>query len=416
MAFSINASKWWIVLACALALRAGAQTFVFSTTTDQPATPVMILDEELHAFDASGRWPLLTREILGIAVGDADGDGVFDDQPVDIDAAHASGLEAPGDFHLSVTADFNVAGGALIKDGDIFHFTATGAVIDLPEAFFEGLTGTTQVDVDAFAIAPTGDVYFSFADDETTTNAALIAQNGGSATLDEQCVFRAIPGASAATIFMTPGAVVAAFNHAFGTTATTVVDVCDVEMDPFSPGDILLTSLSTATALRGKVITTFNAGSPFTLAGQQIGLPALGLSTTGQLDALAVASVSRAPVLRAVPEVVSFASPLVASVTSTGWTPGASVQFVETDALLPRPFFLSYPTQSGYTVSPLDPSNPLFLASFSVPHWRVTADATGTATYLYDTSVIPPGITAVVQTVDMQSGRMSAPVSVAFVP
>jgi hypothetical protein len=416
MAFGFKGSQWCIVLAWVLALRAGAQTFVFSTTTDQPATPVMIHDEELYAFDASGRWPLLTREILGIAVGDVDGDGVFDDQPVDIDAAHASGLGAPGEFHLSVTADFNVADGTLIKDGDIFHFTATGAVIDLPESLFEGLTGTTQVDVDGFAIAPNGDFYFTFADDETTTNAALIAQNGGNATLDEQCVFRATPGSSAAVIFMTPGAVVAAFNHAFATTATTVVDVCDLEMDPGSPGDILLTSLSTAAALRGKVITTFNGGTPFMLAGQEIGLPALGLSTTAQLDALAVATVTRSPVLRAIPEIVSFAAPLVASVTSTGWTPGASVQFVETDAVLPRPFFLSYPMQTGYTVSPLDPANPLFLASFTVPSWRVTADATGTATYLYDTSTIPPGINAVVQTVDLLTGTMSAPVSVAFVP
>src|SRR5436190_21503095 len=105
MAISIKASKGWIVLAWLLALRAGAQTLVFSTTTDQPGTPVMIHDEELYAFDASGRWPVLTREILGIAVGDTNGNGVFDDQPVDIDAAHASALPAPGEVHLSVTAD-----------------------------------------------------------------------------------------------------------------------------------------------------------------------------------------------------------------------------------------------------------------------------------------------------------------------
>ena len=142
--------------------------------------------------------------------------------------------------------------------------------------------------MDGFAIAPNGDLYFSFADDEPTTNAGLIAQNGGVATLDEQCVFRFVPGAGSATIHLTPAAVVLAFNHAFGTTATTVVDVCDMEIDPGSPADLLLTSLSTSAAFRGKVITTAGGGTPFMIGGQQVGPQAMGLPATTSLDVLAL--------------------------------------------------------------------------------------------------------------------------------
>lgn len=412
----IMGSKWSIVLGWLFAAQASAQTLVFSTTTDQPASPVPIYDEELHGFDAGGRWPVLTREMLGILVGDTDGNAIFDDQPADIDAAHASLLPPPGDFYLSSTADFHLPDGTPIEDGDIFHFTDTGAVVDIPESLFEGITGTTQIDVDAFAIAPNGDFYFSFAEDETTTNASLIAQNGGLSVLDEQCVFRFVSGAPAATIYLTPAAAVMAFNHAFGTTAATVVDVCDVEIDPFNPGALLLTSLSTAAAFRGKVITTAGGGAPFVLGGQQIGSTALGLSSTASLDALAIVSGPRAPVLRAIPELISFATPIVARVESSGWTPGAAIQFVTTEGVMPRPTFLAYPNQTGYWTSPLDPADPAFQASFLAPAWLVTANAAGVATYSFYTAGLPPGITAVVQTIDLASGMMSTPVSVTFVP
>jgi hypothetical protein len=125
-------------LALALCVFAGAsaQALVFSTTTDLAASPTTVYEEELHRFDAGGRWPALTREMLGIQVGDANGNGLFDDQPIDLDAAHASGLPAPSEFYLSTTADFGLPDGTTVRDGDVFHFTATGVIVDVHESFF----------------------------------------------------------------------------------------------------------------------------------------------------------------------------------------------------------------------------------------------------------------------------------------
>jgi hypothetical protein len=416
MAFVNSPWLCWIVLAWLLAAPAGAQALVFSTTTDQPGVPVPVYDEELYVLDGSGIWPVLTREALGIMVGDTNGNGILDDQPLDVDAAHASGNPQPGAWILSMTADFAMPDGTVIKDGDVFHFTDTGAVIDLPEGFFEGITGTTGIDVDGFALAPNGDFYFSFADDEPTTNAGLIAQNGGVATLDEQCVFRFVPGAGAATIHLTPAAVVLAFNQAFAATATTVVDVCDLEIDPGSPGDLLLTSLSTSAAFRGKVITTAGGGTPFMIGGQQVGPAAMGLPATTSLDALALAAGPRMPVLRTIPEVVSAATPMIARAEAWGFAAGAPIQFVVTDAVFPRSTFVAYPGHAGFASSPLDTSNPLFLACFTIPTLLVTADAAGVAVFSYDTAGLPVGVNALVQTIDMSGGALSTPASVAFTP
>jgi hypothetical protein len=416
MAFPQTVFSFALALVVLAAGPAGAQALVFSTTTDLTAAPHTVYEEELHRFDAGGRWPVLTREMLGMLVGDTDGDGTFDDQPLDVDAAHASTLAEPGSFFLSVTADFNLPDGTQVQDGDVFHFTGNGVAIDLAESFFEGATGTAGVDVDAFAVGPAGEIYFSFAEDESTTNAALIAQNGGIAVLDEQCVFEFVSGAAAATLHLDPAAVVTLFNHAFGATATTVVDVDGVEIDPANPGELLLTSLSTATAFRGKVMTTAGGGSPFVLAGQQIGPAALGLPATASLDALAIVSAPRHPVLRCLPEIVSAATPILAGVESWGWTAGTPVQFVVTDAVLPHPAFVSYPLAAGFTASPLDVTNPLFLESFSVAPWLVTADATGTASLYFGTAGLPVGINAVIQTVDLATGTMSTPAAMAFTP
>jgi hypothetical protein len=413
---SVYRGSIFAVAFCALLAGASAQSLVFSTTTDQPGSPVPVADEELYVFDAAGTWPALPRETLGILVGDTNGNGIFDDHPVDVDAAHASGLPEPGSWHLSVTSDFNLPDGTVIKDGDVFHFTDVGAMIDVPESFFEGATGTTGIDVDAFAIAPNGDLYFSFAEDETTTSGSLIAQNGGIAVLDEQCVFKFVSGAAAATIHLTPLAVVAAFNNAFAATATTVVDVCDVEIDPASPGDLLLTSLSTATAFRGKVITTAGGGAPFMIAGQQVGPLALGLPATTSLDALAVATGPRVPVLRAIPEVISAATPTIARVESHGWAAGSAIQFVVTDAVLPRSTFVAYPGLPGFAASPLDPANPLFYDCFLIPALVKLADASGVASFVFDTAGLPPGVNGVVQTMHLGIGTLSTPASVAFTP
>ena len=81
---------------------------------------------------------------------------------------------------LSTTTTLNLPGGTPVLDGDVFLWNGTGQIdVQYPESLFESITGTSAVDVDAFTIDPSGTLYFSFADDETTTAPTLIAENGG---------------------------------------------------------------------------------------------------------------------------------------------------------------------------------------------------------------------------------------------
>ena len=99
-----------------------------------------------------------------------------------------------------------------------------------------------------------------------------------------------------------------------------------------------------------------------------------------------------------------------------GLPAGESVQLVTTDALLPRPAFVPLAGATGYGASPLQVSSPMFAASFGVVPWRLTADATGTASYSFDSSAVPAGITAVVQAIGLTTFRLSGPAVVSFRP
>jgi hypothetical protein len=87
-----------------------------------------------------------------------------------------------------------------------------------------------------------------------------------------------------------------------------------------------------------------------------------------------------------------------------------------TDAVFPRSTFMAYPGHAGFASSPLDTSNPLFLACFTIPTLLLTADAAGVAAFYYDTAGLPAGVNALVQTIDMSGGALSTPASVAFTP
>ena len=105
---------------------------------------------------------------------------------------------------------------------------------------------------------------------------------------------------------------------------------------------------------------------------------------------------------------------MLARVESWGWAPGSAVQFVVTDAVPPRSTFLAYPGHGGFAASPLDPANPLFYDCFLIPSLIKIADAAGVATFAFDTTGLPAGVNGVVQTVDLSTGAISTPASVAF--
>ncbi|HYC78693.1 MAG TPA: hypothetical protein VEI02_13790 [Planctomycetota bacterium] len=408
-------AAWTVCAALACASVANAQGLAFSVASDVASTNGgFVLQEELHRLDAGVRRAAVALEFMNLLVGDADGDGLLDDAPSDVDAVHWTGLTGPASFLWSTTANFNAPGGLTVLDGDVFQFTDVGVQVIFPEAFFQAATGTTTIDVDAFAVAPDGTTYFSFADDETTTSASLAAQNGG-ATLDEQCVFRIDPGQTFAMLHFTPAQVVGMFNTAYGASATTVVDVQGLELDPFHPGDLLLTSASAATAFKGKVVSSFGGGTPFVLGGTEIAPAAFDFPATS-LDALCLVGSAPPPTLRAPQFLPSSATSAPVTLVATGFAPFETVQFAFTDAKMPRATFLEPTGTLGYGWSPLDPLSPMFAASLTHPQLTKTADAFGTASFAFSPAGVPSFVDAAVQVVGLGSFALSTPAGISFTP
>lgn len=393
-----------------------AQGLVVSTAVDVAVPGGFALQEELHRLTPNGRrveWPL---ELFSTLVGDADGDLLFDDAPTDVDAAHYVGGAGHEAFLLSTTANFTAAGGVQILDGDVFRFTASGAQIVYAESSFQTATGTTAVDVDAFAIGPVGELYFSFAEDETTSIAALVAQNGGAALLDEQCVFRLDVGATTAVLHLTPAQCLAAFNLACGATASTLIDVDGVEIDPSHPGSLLLACTSTAAALKGRVVSTFGGGQLFYVGGLEAGPSGFDFATPTTLDAIAYVPGPAVPALRVGQQNVSVNTTTTETLVATGFQPGEIVRFAVTDALLPRPLCTTLSGFGGFGATALDVLSPLLATSLGTAALERTADAFGSAGLSFQVQGLPANVYAAVQAIGITTGTLSTPVVIAFLP
>jgi hypothetical protein len=264
------------------------------------------------------------------------------------------------------------------------------------------------VDVDALAVSASGVVYFSFEDDELTTLPAVIAQNGGNALVDEQCVWRWDPSQSYATLHLTQANVVAVMNAAFGTNATSVVDTCGLEIDPLDPNELWITTASTSATLRGRVASTRGGGVPVQWAGVNFEPASMGFASNFSLDTLAVCGLDW-PTLRLTPDTGSSASGGTGTASVTGLSPGAQVQLVVTAPVLPGPFAIpsALPGWAGVCV---DPTDPLFAASFAAPELLLVADPTGQAAYAFEFGGMLAGAQALVQAVEVLTLRVSNPV------
>jgi hypothetical protein len=404
------------VLACCLQSELKAQEIAFSVATDVATPDGFALKNELHRFGAQGRVVALPVELLNLYVGDVDGDGVFDDGPTDFDAAHYTGDPGCKAFLLSTTASFVAPGGVTVLDGDVFRFNETGVEVLYPEAFFASVTGTTGIDVDAFAVGPLGEIYFSFAEDEATSIPSLIAANGGQATIDEQCVFRLDAGSTTAVLHLTQTQVVAIFNAACGTNATSVVDVQGVDIDPAHPGELLLTSASSSAAIRGRVVTTFGGGQIFLSGGLTVEPSNMDFATPTPLDALAIVWASPTPVARTPQQTFSVATTGTGSVQLRGFQPGELVRVAVTDVVGARPPFTSLAGFLGFAQTPLDLASPVLALSFAAPEFLLQADAFGSAQLTFSVFGLPPYVKAVVQAVGTTSLQLSTPSAISFVP
>lgn len=390
-----------------------------SVLADQVASFGDVKKEEVWGFSGGGSVrAVLPIETWNALLLDRDQDGLLDDPISNLDALDIGNVTDFRTWTFSVATNFSLKDGTVIRDGDLFRFDGTGNVlIPWTEDNLALATSTSTVDVDALAIGAGGEIYFSFEDDEVTASPALIAQNGGATTLDEQTVFRLDPGQSFAVIQFTQAQVAAVFNQALGTSVTSVVDVVGLEMDPDGgPQDLWLTSGSTSQALRGRIVSSAQGGSLPTIAGGSFDPLAAAWSSPPTFDALAFGTNYGAPILRINPSAASSAAGGVITISAERLTPGTVLQLVASapsDAL-----GSGFPIANaiGFPFVALNVGDPFFWISLQDPTLRVAADATGTARYSFDVAGFPPSMSGVVQAITVANLNLSAPAAWTVLP
>ncbi len=355
---------------------------------------------------------------MRVLFGDRNGDGVYDDPPQDIDALHIrSSGGGVTSWLLSTSATTALPGAPSLKDGDVFAFDGQGGIsVVYSEAFFETVTLTSGVDIDAFAESPTGRIWFSFAEDEQTGSAALTNQNNGSSLLDEQTVFSFDPGDTEAVIAWSRPQVVQVFNAATGGGASTVVDITGVAPDPLHPGEVLLCCRSTSNNYRSRVVSTAGGGMAWVVAGQPVGPATFSLTSDPILDALALTVEPPHPVLRVAQLEGSSSGGGVGQCEVRDLTPGEVFQLVVSAPRFPGPYAWQSGGVGGFTTLFPDPLDPATWGSFSVPQWTMMADAHGVARYQWGWNGLIPGTHFLGQGLRMSTGAASSPAIVHVTP
>ncbi|MSR75432.1 MAG: hypothetical protein EXS14_08195 [Planctomycetes bacterium] len=381
-----------------------AQSILFHPASDT-ATPIgMALHDEIWRTGSPAQ-AVLPREAVAVLFGDRNGNGLLDDGPTRFDALATN---AAGHIYVSLASNAVLANGSTLLDGDVLRLDA-GAPLSVvwTESLFAAAVGASTVDIDAFAIGVSGEIYFSFEEDEITTSVALMVQNGGNATLDEQCVFRLDLGQNVAVLHLTQAAVVALFNTAFGSTATSVVDTTGLELDPLDATALWITSGSASAALKGRIVSTRNGGTPVTIGGTPFEPSAAGFSTNCTLDSLALGNMSW-PVVRLTPASGSASNAANGIVRVEQAGPMELVQLVITTPQLPGPsgVLSQLPGWGGIHVNPADP---LFALSANAPQFTLAADPAGVASYGFSFAGMTPGLQAIIQTIEIATLRVSTP-------
>ena len=389
-----------------------AQGLAYSVATDI-LLPLPVRDEEVHWLSPSARRPIVPKDLLALLRGDANGNGRFDDAPTDVDALEWISGPTPG-LLGSISADTTIPGGPTLRDGDVFRIGPSGFVVVHPESTFTAATGTSDVDLDAFAVAPDGTLWWSFADDETTTSPTLATVLGGN-LIDRHVVFVLPPGALEATVALTKSGVVAAFNAACGTSVTTVVNTTDIALDPFHAGALLLTCGSSSSTLRGRVVSTHAGGTLFTFGGLVVDPSAFAFATAPALDGIAWMPSVPGPTLRSLVDAPSIAASDTIDLLGEGFVPGETVQLVVSPAVYPRPTFTALSGVGGFGHTPLDLADPAFALSVVSPEFRMSADGFGGIRWQRTTAGLVP-TTAFVQAYGTTGGAVSTPVGVTVAP
>ena len=405
---------------CSAVTALPGQTLAFSTRSN--ADTGIFYDEhfdplEIISFDPTTGLPCTHRfnsGNLNSMFGDVDSNLLFDDFDRSIDAMS---LPTPGDdggvlgLFLSLSQNTTALGGINILDGDVFSLHAGGIVqIEFLEADFANVTSTTTVDIDAFHLAADGSCYFSFANDENTTSANLIAANGGNASLDETTVFYWPIGSTEAQIYLDRNAILAHVNQALGTSLTTVVDVTGFTDDPNSPGEFLFTLGSANSTIEGRVFSTNQGGSLAQWLGQAIDSTTFGFVTEEILEGLAHDPLGTTSLQLFPPDHV--ASPAnFHSYGIAGASPGSQIHLFAAHSLFPIMPATQIIGLSGFSWLYVNDSDPFFATSVASLSFSAYSDAAGRCQISFDVSNLPLGLRINMQAVDSRTLMVSAPTS-----
>ncbi|MFT7619859.1 MAG: hypothetical protein ACI97A_003516 [Planctomycetota bacterium] len=388
-------------------------TKTFAATVGGPAgsfEPQEILVADSHL---SGARHLVPQTALNTLMGDGNGDFSLNDFNRNIDALSPilnPGVENTLSLLLSVDQTMNVIGNQ-VKDGDVFTIDTKGRVrIVYPEAHFASTTQTSTVDVDAFHEAQDGTLYFSFANDETTTSPALIAANGGNPVLDESTVFQLGFGQLAASLLFTRSDILQFVNNAMSSSYSSIVDLTGLTPDPNFPQEWIFAIGSTNSAIEGRLFSTASGGSIATLFGLALDSNYFGFIDEEVIEGLAYRPVDSAIFCLYGPNTVP--SPAgIHSYAISGGTPHQVVQLFASNSLFPAPSTFQYSGFNGFPFIYVNPSDMLFSESVSNLDFSRYVDVAGEAVISFATAHLPIGLRITMQAVDTATGSISMPAS-----
>lgn len=372
---------------------------ILSLTDNGVLAGTTIDDEELVLVDPllqfGGTRPFVTDQTLALYFGDTNNDGVLD-EPNDIDALE---LVPPGPGQAMTTGIYFslLTDQAGIADGDVVRFDpakpAGGWTIAWSEAFFVAATACNDgnLDVDAFALAPDGTMYFSLAEDEVVGAGATLVQ--------DDAVWQIAPGATQATLRYTAAEMEGFVRHALNSTTLTIGDTLSLAVD----GADLLFTVQSPTANDASVFTTAGGGAIWS------GYAEASYGFTGEVeaDALAIWNGPFFPCLDLDPP--KQAENQLLQVHVSGLSPNQPYLILPSFHVLPLGSNL---LAKGFGASVVDPADPLFLAALANPTALLGfADATGRSSSS-QTTPFAAGLPLDIglQVVDGFTGAFSTPV------
>lgn len=367
-------------------------------------------------------YPFLLRQNFEVFLGDADANNEFDDAPGNIDAmVSTAGSRRPRvyDFLFSFSAASTPFPGGTVLDGDLVRLQPEGGFqVFASEAVLSSVTGTRTIDIDAATLTSGGELVFSFTDNEVTTNPVLIQQNNNKSTLGDETLLGWMPGTTKVRVVHTPEALIAMVSRAAGKSLTSIVDVVGLSTDPLNPGHFLFTTASSAKGLAGAVFTTAGGGAYAALNNAILdGTGEWGLEATPVLDALSRYAGGKAPLcLEVLGERIVTPGNGTAEVRFHGAVPSGTVQLYLTCAghPVPSPFPLP-PPLNGVLHGYVTVGDPLLYASVLNPLLKVPVGLDGRGQVRLSPGNVLPGVSFLLQGVDLSSYEVSEPVVIDLV-